>query len=534
MPRKKSNKSETDLTVAHFKILTNYKHLEIKNDTISRKIRDIYDNNIWNLKGSFAMLKDYYEELGQPSTIAWNEDIQYLDYRRHPIVNKISLEKLKAGEYRSTETNKKQNSKITEKLYATRIEFFTKKFTPFQKYNDTDDLQWVVNNNRELMYEILKYNNDENNSIPTLNNDFKTIIRVVKLLLGESDELRYKLSSLHVAISDLEKMGDDLNTIRTHQETITFVPYEQLLTICDELEDQYKTAIDKLGDDVKSDGMKHGAKIFKLHLTLLAFAMNVWNYPSRSENFTLDIIDNESEAEPNKNYIIISDQECRLIYNQEIKDHEAIQYTIKSTAIQGLNTRLCKLLNYSKKMYPRTNLFIRPDYWALRRIEKIKHTSVSTWLRKLIPSKNIGIDTFRSSFVSYYYPKFNNQQKNILKTRMRTSTQLILRSYLKTYDGKDTIVKIEPDENRIVPINNIDHVGNTNITELRKDIFKKWYANEDNKKKTLEKQRDPDTYAKRYIRDLNSGRMDFTKLSQITIEKYKIKLNDDGVYYRDT
>lgn len=533
MPRRKSKKSDSE-TVAHYKTLANYKDLEIRNDAISRNLRNIYDNNIWNLKGSFAILKEYYEELGQPSTIAWDEDIQYLDYRRHPVINDISLEKLKTGEYRTVETNKKHNSNITEKLYATRIEFFIKKFAPFQKYKDKDDLQWVVNNNRELMYEIMKYNNDENNSIPTLSNDLKAVIRVVKLLLGESNELRYKLSSLHAAISDLEKMGDDLNTIRTHQETVTFVPYEQLLTICDELEEQYTSAIEKLSADVKSDGRKHGSKIFKLHLTLLAFAMNVWNYPSRSENFTLDIIESDSEAEPNKNYIIISDQECKLIYNQEIKDHEAIQYIIKSTAIQGLNIRLCKLLNYSIKTYPRANLFIRPDYWTLKRVEKIKHTSVSNWIRKLIPKKNIGIDTFRSAFVSYYYPKINNQQKNVLKTRMRTSTQLILRSYLKVYDGADANVKIEPQENRIVPMNNVQQVANTNITELRKDIFKKWYANEDNKKKTLEKQRDPQTYAKRYIRDLNSGRMDFTKLSQATIDKYKIKITDDGVYYIDT
>lgn len=533
MPPKKSKKPDSNSNVGHYKSLSNYKRLEIRNDVISRKIRDIYDNNVWNLKASFKVLKDYYEELGQPTTIAWNEDIQYLDYRRHPTVNEISLEKFKIGEYRGIETNRKPNSKITEKLYANRIEFFKKTFVPFQQFKDSDDLQWVVNNNRELMYEIIKYNNEENNSIATLSNDFKALTRVIKLLLGDSDELRFKMSSLHIAISDLDKMGDDLNTIRTHQETMTFVPYEQLLIICDELEEQYKSAIDKLNDDIKNDGTKHGAKIFKLHLTLLAFAMNVWNYPSRSENFTLDIIDDESDALPDNNYITISDRECKLIYNQLLKEHEPIQYTIKSTAIQGLNNRLCKLLTYSLKTYPRRHLFIRPDYWPLKKIQKIKYTSVSNWVRSLIPNKNIGIDTFRSAFVSYYYPKFNNQQKNVLKIRMRTSTQLLLRSYLKVYQSDDVLakVKIEPVEN-IVPVNQTAPVIRE-IGEQRKDNFKKWYANEDNKKKILVKQRDPETYAKRYIRDLNSGKMDYVKLSQMTIEKYKIKQNEDGIYYID-
>lgn len=534
MPPKKSKKS--DSKVGHYKVLSSYKRLEVRNDAISRKIRDLYDNNIWNLKGSFDVLKEYYEELGQPTAIAWNEDIQYLDYRRHPTVNEISLEKFKAGEYRSLENNRKPNSKITEKLYANRIEFFRKTFAPFQQFNNSDDLQWVVDNNRELMYEIMKYNNDENNTIATLSNDFKALTRIIKLLLGESDELRYKISSLHIAISDLDKMGDDLNTIRTRQETMTFVPYEQLLTICDELEEQYKSAIDKLDDDIKNDGTKHGAKIFKLHLTLLAFAMNIWNYPSRSENFTLDIIDNESDALPDNNYIIISDRECKLFYNQVLKEHEPIHYIIKSTAIQGLNNRLCKLLNYSLKTYPRRHLFIRPDYWPLKKEQKIKYTSVSSWVRNLIPQKNIGIDTFRSAFVSYYYPKFNNQQKNVLKARMRTSTQLLLRSYLKVYQSDDVIakVKIEPAENivPVAPTNNTAPVMRE-IGEQRKENFKKWYANEENKNKILVKQRDPQTYAKRYIRDLNSGKMDFARLSQATIDKYKIKQNEDGVYYID-
>lgn len=531
-------KTDSESRVGHYKLLSSYKRMKKIDDNISRKIGEIYENNIWNLKGSFDVLKEYYEELGQSTVIAWNEDIQYLDYVEHPTVKEISLSKFKAGEYRNKETNGKGNSKKTEKLYGDRIEFFKRRFAAFEEYKDRDDLQWVVTHNRELMYEIMRYNNEENNSIATLSNDLKTLTRIIKLLLGESDELRYKMSSLHIAISELDKMGDDLNTIRTHQERMTFVPYEQLLTICDELEEQYKSGIEKLDENIKKDGTKHGGKIFKLHMILLAFAMNVWNYPSRSENFTLDIIEKESEALPDKNYIMISEKECKLIYNQVLKEHEPIEYIIKSTAIQGLNNRLCKLLNYSQKTYPRKHLFIRADYWPLKRIEKIKHTSVSSWVRNLIPKKNIGIDTFRSAFVSYYYPKFNNQQKNVLKIRMRTSTQLLLRSYLKVYHSEDVLakVKIEPEDN-IVPAGSQvaattqEVAAKRDIGEQRKENFKKWYANEENKKKILLKQRDPQTYAKRYIRDLNSGKMDIGRVSEATIEKYRIKQNEEGVYY---
>jgi hypothetical protein len=534
--RKKKTDKDNETTTRQYKELKNYKKLKKQNNEFTRKLDKLLEDNIWNLKGSFQKLKEYYEELGQETIISWEEGVQNLDYQDYPVMKERSLDKLKNGEYKGDDTNKTVNSNKTERLYGTRIEFFAKTFEAFKKHEGNDNMGWVVTRNIELIYEIMRYNNDEKNSLATLSNDLKAVIRVIRLLLGEKDELRYKVSVLQNAILDLEKMGDDLNIIRTKHENVTFVPYEQLLIICDELEAEYKRGIDELNEEDRQNGKRHGIRLFKLHEILLAFALNIWNYPSRSENYTLDIIKEEKEAEVGKNYIIISENECKVIYNQEIKDHDAIKYIIKSSAIEGLNKRLCTLLNYSMKMYPREHLFVRPDYWMLNKMNKVKHTTVSSWIRNFIPKKNIGIDTFRSAFVSYYYPKFNNQQKNVLKMRMRTSTDLLLRSYLKVYEDPEMLkkIKIEPvDDNEVTEATIMNIQGVKDIKQNRKENFKRWYEDEENKKKIKEKQRDPTTYARRYIRELNSGKMDYDKLTDETKEKYKIRRNEEGIFYID-
>jgi hypothetical protein len=69
------------------------------------------------------------------------------------------------------------------------------------------------------------------------------------------------------------------------------------------------------------------------------------------------------------------------------------------------------------------------------------------------------------------------------------------------------------------------------IQDRRKTNFKKWYENESNKEKKRMVSKDPSTYAKRYVRELNSGSRILERTNAATIEKYKIKVNTDGIYY---
>ena len=70
----------------------------------------------------------------------------------------------------------------------------------------------------------------------------------------------------------------------------------------------------------------------------------------------------------------------------------------------------------------------------------------------------------------------------------------------------------------------------TNIQEQRRINAKKWYDNdknrEEHKAKVKAHSKDPEVYKQRYLRDLNSGRMDISRIKPETIKKYNIKLVD--------
>ena len=101
-------------------------------------------------------------------------------------------------------------------------------------------------------------------------------------------------------------------------------------------------------------------------------------------------------------------------------------------------------------MLPRKYVFISKNSWSKYDPSKppIKATTVSNWVRELYPGKNLGIDGFRSSFVSYYLPQMNNTEKKVMATRMRTSVNVMYRSYLKLdYTSTDNLPRVKPEEN---------------------------------------------------------------------------------------
>ena len=114
----------------NYKSIASYKTLSIKDDAVNNYLKEIYDNNIWNLKLKFEALSAYYDEIGISNVISWKEGIQYLDFDKLPTIRKVSLNALSKGEYKSIATDK-PNSINTEKTYSNRIKFFAKTFEAF-------------------------------------------------------------------------------------------------------------------------------------------------------------------------------------------------------------------------------------------------------------------------------------------------------------------------------------------------------------------------------------------------------------------
>ena len=547
----------------YYKSIQNYQHLVIKNDDITDKLKDIYDNNIWDLKTKFEELKEYYEQIGISDTIAWNEGIQYLDISQGIAVRQTSIQALKRGDYKAIATDR-PNAVITEKGYAERILFYIKNFEPFKQFKGYDDFGWILAHNR-LLYEILNYHNKKGNQLITVNGDLKTMIRAIKLVLqNPEDEIRWKYSALQIALGDLDRLKDDLNKIISVNELKSFIPYENLLDLVDYLEAKYQNAVAKLPDNIKNDFTKHPDDIVVfLNQVLIAVAINVLDYPSRLDKFDMDIIIDEDEIQPDKCYVMMTNP-ITFIFNNDKKHHKPLKYKLNAKPILGLNKRLNNMLYESITKYPRNTLFIKKDSWSSKSLTPVSASTVCEWIRNIVYKKTLNIGTFRSSFVSYYYPKSNNLDKKIMVTRMRTSVDELNRAYLKFYNTPDTLVqvKIDPSQDLINRANsgqshNPINVNNNNssvqikpdpdipttntpafkklvnIQDKRKEIAKKWYADpfnrEEHKARVRENSKKPETYRNRYIRELNSGRMDISRIKPQTIEKYNI-IYQNGIY----
>ena len=86
-----------------------------------------------------------------------------------------------------------------------------------------------------------------------------------------------------------------------------------------------------------------------------------------------------------------------------------------------------------------------------------------------------------------------------------------------------------PDE-KIVPYINLSKDPIIKLHNMRNSIFRKWLRT--NLSRFRQYQKNPNTYAKRYVRELNKGKITISQLQKSTIERYKI-FKRDGVFYSE-
>lgn len=319
------------------------------------------------------------------------------------------------GEYKS-QFVERPNTIPTEATYAKRIQFYTKTFEPFKKYQDKDDISWIVNENHQLLYEVIRYNNENKNVFMSLNKDMKTILRAVRLHLGNTHELTYKFSALSTALSDLASRRDAENKVDTDREIKQFIKYVDLIRLVEQLEAEYNDELNTLTPEDRDNGDKHSNRLYHMHQLHLLVALYIYDFPSRNEKMNLSFITNEKHAKKDKNYLLVRNkQECKLIFNEIKKRHNAFSYVIKTDTpvISGFNKKLNELIKYSFKTYPRDSVLIGKSSWEKKDLKAISAGTAATWLRDIFKNKNLSVNTFRSSFVSYYVneQKINQNQK---------------------------------------------------------------------------------------------------------------------------
>ena len=73
------------------------------------------------------------------------------------------------------------------------------------------------------------------------------------------------------------------------------------------------------------------------------------------------------------------------------------------------------MIVYSFQTYPRETLFIQSTSWTNQKRLPVKDTTITNWIIDLVPSKKLGVGTFRSSFVPIGTTKVITEIKRLWK-----------------------------------------------------------------------------------------------------------------------
>ena len=147
----KPSEPETDKDVFYNKWqqLNNYKKLKIKDNKTTNALKEIYNNNVWNLK----QLAEELEEKTRVEHInfynAFPNNIYLLDYSKSFKINSLSVESFLKYEYiEGDNTDKTEYNYIT--VYNTWINNF------FIKRQNETTLDWVVKDQNKILLKLMQ------------------------------------------------------------------------------------------------------------------------------------------------------------------------------------------------------------------------------------------------------------------------------------------------------------------------------------------------------------------------------------------
>ena len=118
-----------------------WNHFYIPNDNITKRFKEVL-NDYENLPANFYYYKDISESYGLPLLELKKEYIKHI--KQIPLLSKLAN-----GDYQTEKS--KSDYKIVKD-----IKFITNNLPSFQKYKQTDDLTYIINNHRLLLLESLE------------------------------------------------------------------------------------------------------------------------------------------------------------------------------------------------------------------------------------------------------------------------------------------------------------------------------------------------------------------------------------------
>ena len=413
----------------------------------------------------------------------------------------IDIDDLEARKYQTDKSKSDKNISGT-------IKFILNNLPSFKQYKETKSLNYILENRRQLLLELLEYYLKNNLKITTFKTRLNAIMRVHYLSYNDKDFTTYhQLGTVSDNLSYIINLKEGDNK-RDEREERNHLDFRIIL--------QRQTELYKEFNLYKN---KKSQNAFNANQDLVLVSLYSLIPTLRRELFSLKYTKTNQEGAEDDYLYIKEDGNIVLQLNKVVKKHEAI-----SIDLQKESKLLNEILLNSYEEYPRENVFITKKQYPT--MNPIKPNGLSIRLKVIFKKygKNVGINSIRSSYISHQLKKPNityNDQKH-LKERMRTGIDMIIGNYRKI-DTNDVILpKIDIEEPKL------------NAVEAERIAQKKYYEN--NKGKIAEQQKEYRTktnnpsYRVKLLRKLNTDSEYINKTSKEILDKYNIIQNSEGVY----
>ena len=344
-------------------------------------------------------------------------------------------------------------------------------------------------------------------------------MKLLKIAVGERVEIVNKYKIIQMALSKMHEQKEQQNELNEDEEQ-SFVPFKTLVELRNKI---YQDWDEKYENTPLNKYKNPQLRIENIKALLLTFYIC---FPSsRNEGLNLEIVDSEKEAKTKEAAIYIKDKNNIWIYYNTIKkNHKPIEFNLNDAVIKSYSKKYVELLIdtiiESVNDYPRKYLFINTKN------EPYAEKSLQRMLYDLMKDKNIGVNSLRSSYASYWLPRCNANQVQRMAYLMRTSAAMLYKNYLKKTNEEpeeeeppktapqtttpNTIIKLTPEEI-------------TKYKQDRRDYYKQYYETKKNVLLERAKENDKNKYWMRIVREIRQGKKDIDDMKPETIEKYKIE-----------
>lgn len=416
------------------------------------------------------------------------------------------LSKLENGDYEIS-TSK------SDKNIAATIKFFCNSLPNFRHFKGADNIDWVINQHRQLVVEILRYyaSKPTKPSLATIKSRFNAITRIFRIAYDTKNYPLYDKYSALVLFLSNQFEADEHNNELSELELKKFVPFNIVLDKQNELQKQFQAMQNK-----------NTIKAYDLNQNLILISLYSLIPPLRREIFGLKFSNTTKKSD---DWIVIKPDEVLMDLNEEKKRHDAILFNLTNDAPE-----LAKILKESYELYPRTYLFTPfkkyPDVSTQAAVSTVETRLTSLFL---FTGKSVSVNSLRSSYVSYMNSEaikngkqLSVNQKEKIAYKMRTSRKYLDEAYLKIFPIAQDYSNAPKADIRV------EEIDETTPYQKQKSRNQKYY--EANKEKVLAKQKEykdsipkADKSRAKILYYLNTDPDYHLKMKESTKRKYDFK-----------